>query len=574
MAIALVGAAGAVSQSASGAAVTPAWGTGANRTANNLLICCVTVAGSVTLPATPAGWTLDANRAGTLCAALLFIKVATGADAAPTIPAVTGAVISAQLYEFSGTAAVSPHDRGSTAAGTATPIIATNSAADIQAGSLLMQVGGARNSTARTNTLTHTPNNGAGSTSSNNNAVSTQNHYNYAYGLTTSNAAADSDSMAFGTAQLSGAVLAISSFKPALAPIQMTLTPVTDTDTPQVLNADKAITLTPLSATTSPQTQAPVKRAALAPVTLITSLPSLSLPHRVTLTPILDIDGPQTLRAAKGLTLFAIASTTSPQGLASTKHRSLVTLTDNGQLQALRASKQRSLLPIVEQDLVQALLARKPIHIVLQTVAIDNQAVPLNTPGTIRMTLTPVTISLTDPNLTISKHAAITPIQPSEEIHGIAACKETILTPVTVMDLQLPPAIAKLVQTGVLAETDFLPAIDFYMRPSGTYVTLTPVYDAFDAQSLGYYIVPPESTDLSIPGASEFLRYDFPPSQPCEYCLKVNAYDANPDNKFREAIGVYAGLRVCREHAIYLQLASGQPLPTVDPFRLHRRPLT
>lgn len=242
MAFGLVGAAGAASQSAAGAAITPAWGAGAARTANNLLVCAISVAGAATLPATPAGWTLGANRAGTLCAAAVYWKKAAGADAAPAFTAVTSGVITAQLYEYSGVDTTSSiyTDRGATNAGTATPIVATNSTADLTPGELVVAVGGARNSSARANTITHTINNGVGAgTSTNNNATSTTNHYNNTWGVTTGNATPDSDSMAFSTAQLSGAVVVIQSFKllvPA-PPTVSTQAATGVTDTSATLNA-------------------------------------------------------------------------------------------------------------------------------------------------------------------------------------------------------------------------------------------------------------------------------------------------------------------------------------------------
>src|SRR5256885_150003 len=48
---------------------------------------------------------------------------------------------------------------------------------------------------------------------SNNNATSTVSHYNLAYGITTAKPVADSDSMAFVITQLTGAAVAVASFK-------------------------------------------------------------------------------------------------------------------------------------------------------------------------------------------------------------------------------------------------------------------------------------------------------------------------------------------------------------------------
>jgi hypothetical protein len=133
--------------------------------------------------------------------------------------------------------------------------------------------------------------------------------------------------------------------------------------------------------------------------------------------------------------------------------------------------------------------------------------------------------------------------------------------------------ISKEVPHGILIETDFLVDLGFLLRPTGHYLDPVPVYDATDVQTLVYYVLPPESTEVTLPGSAQFVVQDFPPELTCQYCLRTQAYDTNPDNRFREAIGTYGGVRVCREHAIYLQLASDQPLPINDPFRLHSRPV-
>lgn len=63
MAFARVGTIGTAVQGAAGAGVSPGWGTGQNRTAGNLLILCVSVAQTATLPTTPSGWTIAAELA-------------------------------------------------------------------------------------------------------------------------------------------------------------------------------------------------------------------------------------------------------------------------------------------------------------------------------------------------------------------------------------------------------------------------------------------------------------------------------------------------------------------------------
>ena len=214
MAIALVGTIGAVSQGAAGAAVTPAFGTSENRTAGNLLICWVAGDAVATAPTTPSGWSVGKTVTGTSCAAAIFYKIAAGADAAPTIAAVTSQVWAARLAEYSGNNAV-PLDQVSSATGTTSPIVATNGSADVVSGELMVVAAADFYSTAATKTLTHTLNN-ATATSTSNASTSTVSHYDFAYGVTTTNASADSDSYAFTTNKITGSALVLCSFKPTI----------------------------------------------------------------------------------------------------------------------------------------------------------------------------------------------------------------------------------------------------------------------------------------------------------------------------------------------------------------------
>ena len=215
MPIAPVGSAPTVSVGTAGAAVTPAYGTGANRSLNNLLLLLVSSGGSATFPAAITNWPIWLQQAGTSCSASLYYKIATGADAAPTVPVVASAVHNAVLFEFSGAAAISPGDQKIGGSGTASPVVATAPAVDATARELLVAVGGAFHATSRTNpALKHTLNNGVGAgTSTDNDSTTAASHYAFVYGITTSNAAADSDSMAVTTTQLTGAVLLLASFK-------------------------------------------------------------------------------------------------------------------------------------------------------------------------------------------------------------------------------------------------------------------------------------------------------------------------------------------------------------------------
>jgi len=219
MAVALVGTIGAASQGTAGNAVTPAWGASENRTAGNLLICFVSVTQTATLPTTPAGWSIAVQKAGTLSSVTIYHKVAMGADAAPTIGAITSGVIAAQLAEFSG-AVASVIDQSANGTASSTPVTITNGAVDAFSGSLLLTGVADRRSIARSTNDTFTSNNATFTQAGNNNGTSSTNHYSWAYGATTSKVAADTSVAAFSvTTNLSGAALGAVSFKPGLTKV-------------------------------------------------------------------------------------------------------------------------------------------------------------------------------------------------------------------------------------------------------------------------------------------------------------------------------------------------------------------
>jgi hypothetical protein len=220
VAYALVGTIGTAVQGTAGAAVsTLAWGAGESRTTGNLLICFCSVTGSGTPAGAPSGWNQLSNRAGTSCSASIFYKIAAGADAAPTIGAITSGVIAAQLAEFSGNAAA-PDAALITAgaSGTSSPITATLSAADTTSGELLLMSGGDFRSAARTPNDTWTSNHGTIIQAGNNNAASSANHYSFGYCFTTSNSGADTAIMtASVTTSITGLVVYAQTFM--LAPV-------------------------------------------------------------------------------------------------------------------------------------------------------------------------------------------------------------------------------------------------------------------------------------------------------------------------------------------------------------------
>lgn len=216
MAGALVGTIGAVSTAVVNTAVTPAWGTGESRTAGNLLICWVAGNQVATFPTLPTGWSLGDQEATSppVASSTVLYKIAAGADAAPTIAAVANVSWSVQLGEFSGLAPSTPVDQDGVASANAiSPVVATSGAADAALGELVIACAAILLSGSfLTIAAAHTLNNGASAVSTNNNSTSTVSHYNFAYGFTTGNSVADSDSFAF-TASTGRVALVLISFE-------------------------------------------------------------------------------------------------------------------------------------------------------------------------------------------------------------------------------------------------------------------------------------------------------------------------------------------------------------------------
>jgi hypothetical protein len=213
---ALVGTIGAPVQGANSGAVGSsqglAWGAGESRTASNLLICWCSVANIATLPATPTGWSIAHQLAGTSCSSTIYYLLAAGSDAVPTINAITGGIISVQLAEFSDNATTSPLDQHGGA--TTTPFTATATGTDTASGELVILANSGFYSAAATKTLSSSLNNGATAVIKTNNSVSSKAHFCFGYGITTSNSSADSATNSF-TAGASGVSASIASFKHA-----------------------------------------------------------------------------------------------------------------------------------------------------------------------------------------------------------------------------------------------------------------------------------------------------------------------------------------------------------------------
>lgn len=181
MAFARVGTIGTAVQGAAGAGVSPGWGTGQNRTAGNLLILCVSVARTATLPTTPSGWTVAAQVAGSLSSATVYCKIAAGSDAAPSVSGITSGVIAAQLCEYSGNRAdiLQVVDEVLTAKGSSSPVTATAPGTNAETGQLQILCGADRRTASRAPNDTWTSNNGTVTQDGSNNGVSSTSHYSF-----------------------------------------------------------------------------------------------------------------------------------------------------------------------------------------------------------------------------------------------------------------------------------------------------------------------------------------------------------------------------------------------------------
>lgn len=218
MAYALVGSLGAVVQSTSGGSITTL-AYGQTPTANNLLILWIACAASANTPGTPSGWTSWSTGTGISCGCAILYKVAAGGDSAPTISAITSSVQSAMLGEFSGNDHSNPQDQAGGASGTTTPISGNTGVVDQAAGGLVITCSSAfYSSSSGTKTTSDSLNNGATAHTTTNTGTSV-NHYDFCWGITTSNASADSESLTVTTTHLTGCVMALGSFKMPPPPV-------------------------------------------------------------------------------------------------------------------------------------------------------------------------------------------------------------------------------------------------------------------------------------------------------------------------------------------------------------------
>ena len=210
----LVGSLGAELDGAASGAVTPVYGQ--TPTANNVLILWCDGTATVTLPGTPAGWSVLVQNAAGVESATTFYKVAAGGDAQPTVAGAAGTTWHVQLGEFSGCAFEAPVDQfGSTGATATKPVVANAASTDAASGELVIYNAMFKLSSAGTTTTTSTLNNGMTNHDTNNDTASVAAHYSWGWAITTGHAAADQDSATL-TGTISSGVTTIGSFK--LAP--------------------------------------------------------------------------------------------------------------------------------------------------------------------------------------------------------------------------------------------------------------------------------------------------------------------------------------------------------------------
>lgn len=212
--IALVGALGAPTLQGNGTSpLTPTWGTGATRTAGNLLICWASNQGTTAVPATPAGWSLAASvvgTGGTFASGAIFYAIATGSDAAPTL---TANRVYAQLGEFTYNAST-PLDQSAGTNLSSSPQTVTNPAADASSGELVVFLGSAHFSSAGTSSISATQNNVASTSFGGSGYAALADAFCFGYGISNANATPDSATFTFsGNGGAVGSVGMLASFK-------------------------------------------------------------------------------------------------------------------------------------------------------------------------------------------------------------------------------------------------------------------------------------------------------------------------------------------------------------------------
>lgn len=207
MAYAQDGAVSAVATAAAASAVTPTWDAGATRPVGALLVCWAagTTTGVATVPGTPSGWStatpsvIESGTSGQ-AVSIIFYKIATGGDTAPTIAGAAGMTWFVQIGSWTGNDTSSPIDKTGSVNAAASPGVPTNSGVDAAIGELFCYMGTEFITTAATSAaFVSTPTNFTANDTTNKATISAS-HYLFGWGITTANAVADKDSITFDSA--------------------------------------------------------------------------------------------------------------------------------------------------------------------------------------------------------------------------------------------------------------------------------------------------------------------------------------------------------------------------------------
>lgn len=184
MSYTLVGSLGTVVTGAAGASVNPAFGQSPG--AGNILILWVAGGEVATFPTAPAGWVLAKQGGLTTESASIFYRYSAGGDTAPTVAAVTSAVLNAQLGEFTlerGVAGAINEVQGTNNAGAS---FALGNAHERAPGQLIVYALSSRYSVAGSvSNSVSAVSNGGTANDTNNNGSSVADHYVLGYILNT-----------------------------------------------------------------------------------------------------------------------------------------------------------------------------------------------------------------------------------------------------------------------------------------------------------------------------------------------------------------------------------------------------
>jgi hypothetical protein len=231
---ALVGSAGAVNNTTSGAPNTPAFGQAT--TAGNLLAAWMfsnSSSGTNPFSTSATGWTLATTGGGAFAWTAIYYRANCGAGETPPTFNTGGTFGYVGLAEFSGGATASPLDQ-SVGINGSPPGTATNPAADAAGGDLILLCvgwnGGNPGPTTITTAMTDSTGASVTPAQSDNHTSSGSVFYDFAWGFAGSSHGASADTAAGTLGVFSGGGAALASFKPAsgvahTATASLTVTP-------------------------------------------------------------------------------------------------------------------------------------------------------------------------------------------------------------------------------------------------------------------------------------------------------------------------------------------------------------